>query len=144
MSEIVTCPNCGANNRIGSAPSGQMPVCGRCKKPLPWLVEAGDRGLSPELDAPLPVLVEFWAEWCGPCRAVAPLLEELAREKAGKLKVVKVNVDRHKFVSSAYQVTSIPTLMLFKNGKPVVTAVGALPKQSLLEKIEPHLEERRP
>jgi thioredoxin 2 len=138
-SEIVTCPNCGAKNRLGSAPPGQVPVCGRCKRPLPWVVEAGEGGVSPELNAPVPVLVDFWAEWCGPCRVVTPVVEELAREQAGKLKVAKVNVDRHQFVASAYQVMSIPTLMLFKDGRPVETMVGALPKQALLDKLRPHL-----
>ncbi|MER3553691.1 MAG: thioredoxin [Meiothermus sp.] len=136
--KIVPCPHCGAKNRLGNPPAGQVPVCGACKKPLPWLVEAS-AGLTPELPASVPVLVDFWAEWCGPCKMVAPVLEEISRDYAGKLKVVKLNVDHHPLASSAYSVSSIPTLMLFKNGQPVERIVGALPKAALLQKLLPHL-----
>jgi thioredoxin 2 len=117
---------------------GQVPVCGACKKPLPWLVEANS-GLSQELQASVPVLVDFWAEWCGPCKMVAPVLEEISREHAGKLKIVKLNVDHHPLASSAYQVQGIPTLILFKNGQPVERVVGVLPKPALLQKLARHL-----
>ena len=136
--KIVTCPHCGAKNRLGNPPAGQVPVCGACKKPLPWLVEAG-AGLTPELSASVPVLVDFWAEWCGPCKMVAPVLEEIARDYAGKLKIVKLNVDHHPLASSAYNVSGIPTLILFKDGQPLERIVGALPKPALLQKLSPHL-----
>ncbi|GIW25461.1 thioredoxin [Meiothermus sp.] len=136
--KIVTCPHCGAKNRLGTPPAGQVPVCGACKKPLPWLVEA-NAGLTSELSAGVPVLVDFWAEWCGPCRIIAPVLEEIAREYAGKLKVVKLNVDHHPLAQSAYQVQGIPTLILFKNGQPVERIVGAVPKHVLKQKLQPHL-----
>lgn len=139
----MVCPACGANNRIKDPPQGQVPVCGACKAPLPWVVEVGSRGLTPELQAPVPVLVDFWAEWCAPCRAIAPILEELAREYAGKLKVVRLNVDLHPLPASAYHVRSIPTLILFKDGVPVDSWVGAMPKATLKSYLEPHLQAPR-
>ncbi len=139
MSEIVRCPACGAKNRVGTPPAGKTPVCGRCGGALPWIVTADDATFSRELDAPVPVLVDFWAPWCGPCRMVGPVLEELASELAGKLKVVKVNVDASPMAAGTHRVQSIPTLILFKDGRPVEQVVGALPKQALLERLAPHL-----
>jgi thioredoxin 1 len=87
----------------------------------------------------LPVLVDFWAAWCGPCRAIAPAIEEIAGEYAGKLKVVKVDTDENQDIAVKFQVMSIPTLMVFKGGKVVERVIGALPKAVLLNKIKPHL-----
>ena len=92
------------------------------------------------LEADLPVLVDFWAPWCGPCRAVAPVLEQLQDELTGRLKIVKVNVDENGEIAGALGVRSIPTLIVFKGGKAVEGAVGALSKQQMLEFLEPHLE----
>jgi thioredoxin 1 len=86
----------------------------------------------------VPVLVDFWAAWCGPCRAIAPTVEELASEYAGKLKVVKVDVDENPDVSSRYGVQSIPTLLVFKGGEVVERLIGAYPKNMLLQKLQPH------
>jgi thioredoxin 1 len=91
------------------------------------------------LRSPVPVLVDFWAAWCGPCRIVAPTVDQLASEYAGKLKVVKVDVDQSIEVSARYGVMSIPTLMVFKNGQMVEKMIGALPKPALLAKLTPHL-----
>ena len=87
----------------------------------------------------VPVLVDFWAAWCGPCRAIAPAIEEIAGEYAGKLKVVKVDTDENQDIAVKFQVMSIPTLMVFKGGKVVERVIGALPKAVLLNKIKPHL-----
>ena len=82
------------------------------------------------------VLVDFWAEWCGPCKMIAPLVEELAKDFQGRLKVCKLNVDEERDISLQYGVRSIPTLILFKEGKPVDQIIGALPKSALKSKIE--------
>ena len=86
-----------------------------------------------------PVLVDFWAVWCGPCRAVAPIVEEMARDYAGKLKVGKVDVDQNPEISMRFGIRSIPTLFLFKGGKVVEQVIGALPKPKLGAQMSPHL-----
>ncbi len=86
-----------------------------------------------------PVLVDFWAAWCGPCRVIAPTVEELAAEYKGRLKVVKVDVDQNQEISIRYGVQSIPTLMVFKGGKMVERVLGAMPKPRLVSLIQPHL-----
>ena len=92
------------------------------------------------LESDLPVLVDFWAPWCGPCRAVAPVLEQLDSEYAGRLKIVKMNVDENGEIAGALGVRSIPTLVVFREGKAVQGAVGALSKQQMIEFVTPHLD----
>ncbi len=91
------------------------------------------------LRSPLPVLVDFWAQWCGPCKQLSPIVDEIAVELAGKLKVVKANVDEAGELAGEYNIMSIPTLIVFKKGQPVDQFVGAMAKPQLLAKVQPHL-----
>jgi thioredoxin 2 len=135
---LLTCPACKATNRIRPSARG-VPHCGTCGKPLAWLVNASDATFDLEAATSVPVLVDLWAPWCGPCRFVGPIVEELSREHAGRLKVVKVNVDDNPALSSRFQAFSIPTLVILKDGKVADRVVGALPKPQLAARLAPHL-----
>jgi thioredoxin 1 len=103
-------------------------------------IELNDSNFATEvLQSDVPVLVDFWAAWCGPCRMIAPIVEELAKEYDGKLKVGKLDVDYNPRVSMDYAIRSIPSLLVFKNGEVVDSIVGAVPKAFLLKHVEPHL-----
>ncbi len=104
------------------------------------LMYVSDKTFAQEvLQSPQPVLVDFYADWCGPCRAIAPIVEEIAHELNTKLKVVKLDVDQNPETAMQYGVQSIPTLLIFKNGKEVERLIGYMSKSKLLSKIEPHL-----
>lgn len=132
---LIRCRNCGTRNRIPVARLQDSPRCGSCKQPFPPIpinsrpVMVTDRTFADEVIAsPLPVLLDCWAAWCAPCGAMAPVLEDLARTYAGRLKVAKLNVDQNPMTSSRYSVMSLPTLLFFRDGKVVDTAAGALPR----------------
>ena len=131
MGQIVSCPDCGKKNRVPMTASG-FPRCASCHTNLPWLVEAGEADFAEATSSRLPVLVDLWAPWCGPCRMVAPGVERAATELAGQLKVVKVNVDEAPGVSARFAVQGIPTLLVLRDGRPVARQVGALPPDQLV------------
>ena len=133
------CPSCQIKNRVPSAQSG-YPRCGRCTSPLPWIVDAGDSDFAEIADrATLPVLVDIWASWCGPCRMVTPVLEQLATEMAGRIKLVKVNADEAPELSRRFEAQAIPTLLLLKQGRVVDRQVGAAPAHVLRSWIQESL-----
>ena len=139
---VITCPACGANNRVPAEKirEGLQPVCGRCKAPLtvsahPVIVT--DSNFAEEVErSPLPVLVDMWAEWCGPCRMIAPAVEQLAEELAGRVRVAKLNIDENPATPSRFGVRSIPTLLVFKDGREADRLVGAMPKQEILRRLQ--------
>ena len=103
-------------------------------------IEITDANFSTEvLESNVPVLVDFWAVWCGPCKIIAPVVEEIASEYQGKLKVGKLDVDNNPETSMKFGIRSIPTLMIFKGGKVVEQIIGAMPKRNLLDKLQPHM-----
>jgi len=133
---VVVCPKCGQKNRVPAAASG-WPRCGNCQSPLPWVVDAGDDSFSAVADeSSLPVLVDLWAPWCGPCRMVSPVLQQLASQMAGRIKLVKVNSDVAPQVSQRFEVQAIPTLVLLDRGEVVARQIGAAPAPALRSWLE--------
>ncbi|MEV7571911.1 thioredoxin [Pseudarthrobacter sp. NPDC089323] len=128
---LIACPSCGKTNRIPAQATG-TPRCGNCKAGLPWIVNAGDADFAAVAErSPVPVLVDFWADWCGPCRMVSPVLDKLARERPGRIKLVKVDVDKAPGLSRRFDVQAIPTLMVLVDGKVAARQAGAAPAQVL-------------
>jgi thioredoxin 2 len=118
---------------VPSSTASGHPRCASCHVDLPWIVDAGDANFDEIADTSTLVLVDLWAPWCGPCRTLAPAVESVAGELAGRLKVVKVNVDTAPGISARYEVRSIPTLLLLRNGDLIDRTVGALPEARLLD-----------
>ena len=128
---IVRCEHCGHKNRVPPAATG-VPHCGHCHEPLPWMTDAGDDTFADIADASsIPVLVDLWAPWCGPCRMVSPVLEKLAGDYAGRVKLVKVNVDEAPRLARRFEAQSIPTLVVLQKGTVVATQIGAAPESTL-------------
>lgn len=143
-SRVVTCPSCSAQNRVSESQTGKLPVCGRCHKPLPTTsarpVTVTDANFSAVVgSASLPVLLDLWAAWCGPCRLVAPVIEELATELSGRVLVGKLDVDANPQIASRFRVQNIPTLLVLKNGLEVDRLVGAQPKGKILQRLQQHI-----
>ena len=136
---IVPCATCGKLNRVDLARVADKPVCGPCKAPLaldtPLLLTDANFDRVVE-GASVPVIVDFYADWCGPCKAMTPVFAELARRQAGRALVVKVDTDRSPIVSGRFAIRSIPTLAVLRNGKEVARQVGAVPLATLEQLLQ--------
>ena len=147
---IHVCPKCGAKNRVDErAARVSQPVCGKCGEKLsaagaadsatfdkPQVVT--DRSFARdvvEASASLPVLVDCWAAWCGPCRMIAPVLDQLAAESGGRYKIAKLNVDENPQIAARFKIRSIPTMLIFKHGELVDSILGAVPKQTIAARL---------
>jgi thioredoxin 2 len=152
---IEVCVKCGAKNRVDERAAGaRQPVCGRCGAKLEGRTQGGaDAGAAHPVvtvtDATfardvlgaargVPVLLDMWAEWCPPCRMIAPVLEQLAAESGGRYRIAKLNVDENPQTASRFQIQSIPTLLVFKDGQLVERLVGAQPKQTIAARLAAH------
>lgn len=132
---VVACGSCGTRNRVPAEANG-TPRCGRCKAALAWIVDADDATFAAVAErSPLPVVVDLWAPWCGPCRTISPLLEQLAAELAGRCKLVKVDVDESPGTAARFGVQGIPTLVALRDGREVSRQVGAAPAHRLRDWI---------
>ena len=138
MPTIIRCPNCSTRNRVGTVASGH-PRCASCKEPLPWVVDADAGSFAEETTASVPVVVDFWADWCGPCRMISPVLQDLATRQAGRLKIVKVDVDANPQLAARFRAQSIPLLVAIRDGEEVDRIVGALPPAALEQRLAPLL-----
>jgi thioredoxin 2 len=135
---VLVCAECARKNKIRASARG-TPHCGSCGKALPWVVDASDATFPWEARASVAVLVDLWAPWCGPCRVVGPMLEALAREYAGRIKVVKVNVDENPMLAQDFGASSIPTLVVIKGDRVVDRIVGVVPLSDLKMRLFPYL-----
>jgi thioredoxin 2 len=138
VASLIRCPNCSTRNRVQAVARG-VPRCASCHQDLPWVVDADTAGFDAEVAASVPVVADFWAAWCGPCRMVSPVLDALAQEHAGHLKVVKVDVDANPALAQRYEAMSIPLLVVFRDGAPVDRIVGALPRAQLAQRLAPYV-----
>jgi thioredoxin 2 len=145
-SQLIRCPSCGTTNRVPAEKRqrGLEPVCGRCKTPLRIStnhpITVTDATFAAEVErSPLPVLVDMWAAWCGPCRMVAPIVDQLAADLSGRVRVAKLNIDENPATPSRFGVRSIPTLLIFKDGREVDRVVGAVSKPAVLSRLLPLL-----
>ena len=134
----IGCPTCNARNRVGPIARG-IPRCPRCKSVLPWVVDADSDTFVAETTASVAVVVDFWAAWCGPCRMISPVLEDLAERHAGHLKVAKVDVDANPGLATRFGAQSIPLLVVIRDGQEVDRVVGALPRVALEQRLGPVL-----
>ncbi len=140
--QLMRCPACAAENRVPreKLAQGLQPVCGRCKNPLPLqpqIVTVTDASFAADVEgSALPVLVDMWAPWCGPCRMIAPVIEELAAEMNGRVRFAKLNVDENPVTAARFNIQSIPALLLLKGGREVDRMVGVQPKNEIRRRLD--------
>ncbi len=141
-SVILACSACNAKNRIPLTRLDDAPICGKCQTPLPVddlsrPVDVSDQNFDQVvLASPIPVMVDCWAPWCGPCRSISPMMVSLARKYRARIKIAKLNLDENTMIGSRYSITSVPTFLLIQNGRIVDKLVGALPKEHLEAAVE--------
>lgn len=134
--QTVACPHCGRQNRLPAAAEGR-PRCGDCTAPLPWLAEAGDNDFAQIAEQAEPyVVADLWATWCAPCRTVSPALEQVARDLAGQIKLVTVDIDRSPQLAERFQVQAVPTLLVLDKGEVIARQAGAAPPDVLRSWVE--------
>ncbi|HEY3940199.1 MAG TPA: thioredoxin [Bryobacteraceae bacterium] len=138
----IRCSACGALNRVPreKLDQGLEPICGRCKTPLPILnkpVLVTDANFAAEVErSSLPILLDMWAPWCGPCRMIAPVVEQLAAEMTGRVRVAKLNVDENPVTAERFQIRGIPALLVLKAGREIDRIVGVQPKSEIVRRLE--------
>jgi thioredoxin 2 len=144
MSEakVATCSNCGQKTRVRAAAEG-VPHCPKCGRPLAWLTDVGVEDFSAVVEkSPIPVLIDFWAPWCAPCRIVAPAVERLSEELAGQMKVAKLNTDLAPALQERFGIRGIPTLVMMDRGKERDRVIGAMNLNALRQWVEQRLPAR--
>ncbi|MDP8222657.1 MAG: thioredoxin TrxC [Candidatus Lernaella stagnicola] len=144
MAELIRCEQCGTMNRAPlAALENEKARCGKCKTALAMPsqpIDTDDRRFHDDvLESELPVLVDFWAPWCGPCKMMAPVLRQLAAKHAGRIKVVKLNTEENPRAAAPYDIRSIPAMLLFKQGRVVHQVIGARPLAALEQELLPQL-----
>ena len=141
-SQIIRCSNCGTANRVllEKLSSGELPICGKCHSTLTAKsvpIKITDASFATDVEqSTLPVFLDFWAGWCGPCLMIGPFIEELAAELAGRVRVGKLNIDENPMTAQRFNVRSIPTMIVFKNGREVDRITGAVPKEMMLHSLQ--------
>ena len=142
METLIVCPGCGAKNRIPAEKQHLSPKCGRCKRPLAGVPRSGI--VNPLMDAQfhtqveqasLPVMVDFYSPTCGPCQMLAPILDALARDYAGRLLMFKIDTSQQQLLAQRFQIRGVPTLLFFKNGQLIDQVVGTVPRSDLEQRI---------
>lgn len=139
---MIRCPACAAVNRVPPDKLARrlQPVCGQCKKPLPipsQPVTVTDATFSAQVEAsPVPVLLDLWAPWCGPCLTIAPVIEQLASEMAGRVRFAKLNIDENPVTTSRFNIRSIPALLVLKGGREIDRLIGVQPKHEIERRLE--------